>query len=396
MTKSTGNPGATNIKNDGTTDSVLTLAGLTANWSFAGVIADGTTNKTSLVVNNATAFSQTLTGTNTYTGDTTVTAGTLLIDGNQSAATGAVSVASAGTLGGNGTVGGNTTVSGTLSPGSGGIGGLTFGGTLALNAASVSNFEVDADTTTIRDRVLGVSALTYGGKLKITATGTLNVGDSWDLFEFTSQSGTFDNDSSFDTDGSSDPDLPDLGAGLVWQFDYATGVLSVANSSTPFGTWALLKGLDGTPGKEDGKADDPDKDGKNNLQEFAFNGNPLDPSDNGMIAGLVQDASAPSGDELTLIVAVRNGATFSGTGSPTVQSATVAGDGVTYSIEGSVDLATIPGSNVSHVAGPLNTAPAGSGLTEDLISADWKYHVFKLDASEGLPDKGFLRAKVSE
>jgi hypothetical protein len=44
----------------------------------------------------------------------------------------------------------------------------------------------------------------------------------------------------------------------------------------------------------------------------------------------------------------------------------------------------------------LNTAPAGSGLTEDLTSSDWKYHTFKLDASEGLPDKGFLRAKVSE
>jgi hypothetical protein len=77
-----------------------------------------------------------------------------------------------------------------------------------------------------------------------------------------------------------------------------------------------------------------------------------------------------------------------------VQSATV--DGVTYTIEGTVDLSTIPGSAVSHIAGPLNSAPAGSGLTADLTSEDWKYHVFKLDASEGLPDKGFLRAKVSE
>jgi hypothetical protein len=33
-------------------------------------------------------------------------------------------------------------------------------------------------------------------------------------------------------------------------------------------------------------------------------------------------------------------------------------------------------------------------LSPDLTGKDWEYHSFKLDASEGLGSKGFLRAKV--
>lgn len=167
--------------------------------------------------------------------------------------------------------------------------------------------------------------------------------------------------------------------------------LNYVPSSTPFQDWALANGLDGTVGKENGKTDDPDGDGKNNNFEFAFNGNPLSGSDNGMMAGLVQDASAPAGNELTLVIAVRDGATFANAGSPVVQTATV--DEVTYTIEGTLDLVTIPGSDVSHAAGPSDTAPLATGLP-DLTGTDWEYHTFKLDASEGLGNKGFLRAKA--
>ena len=47
-----------------------------------------------------------------------------------------------------------------------------------------------------------------------------------------------------------------------------------------YDSWAASKGLDGTPGKENGLADDPDKDGIPNLTEFYLDGNPLanDPS----------------------------------------------------------------------------------------------------------------------
>ncbi|MEK7949755.1 beta strand repeat-containing protein [Luteolibacter soli] len=42
-----------------------------------------------------------------------------------------------------------------------------------------------------------------------------------------------------------------------------------------YDSWASSKGLDGTPGKENGLADDPDKDGIQNLTEFYLDGNPL-------------------------------------------------------------------------------------------------------------------------
>jgi len=69
------------IKNDSaTTDSTLTLAGLTDNRSFSGAIMDGSNGKkTSLVVNNSNAFTQTLAGANAYTGTTTISAGTLAL-----------------------------------------------------------------------------------------------------------------------------------------------------------------------------------------------------------------------------------------------------------------------------------------------------------------------------
>ncbi|MCW1924891.1 autotransporter-associated beta strand repeat-containing protein [Luteolibacter arcticus] len=42
-----------------------------------------------------------------------------------------------------------------------------------------------------------------------------------------------------------------------------------------FESWAASKGLDGTPGKENGLTDDPEKDGIPNLSEFYLDGNPL-------------------------------------------------------------------------------------------------------------------------
>lgn len=86
-----------------------------------------------------------------------------------------------------------------------------------------------------------------------------------------------------------------------------------------------------------------------------------------------------------LILAVRDGAVF------TAGSATVAG--ITYTVEGSLDLA-FPSSVVSST-GPSDTAPAATGLPS-LAGTAWEYHTFKLDASEGLAGKGFLRLKATQ
>ncbi|MFZ4767178.1 MAG: beta strand repeat-containing protein, partial [Roseimicrobium sp.] len=68
------------VTNSGTSNSLLTLTGLSADRNFTGVISDGGTNKVAVTLNGA-GFIQTFGGTvaNTYTGDTIVTGGTLAL-----------------------------------------------------------------------------------------------------------------------------------------------------------------------------------------------------------------------------------------------------------------------------------------------------------------------------
>ncbi len=160
--------------------------------------------------------------------------------------------------------------------------------------------------------------------------------------------------------------------------------VGAGSPSTPFEQWITTNHPE-IPAELRGPGDDPDNDGTPNLLEFALNGNPSDPSDNGAIASLIQDSSAPAGNELTLVIAVRDGASFTG-GTATV-------DGITYTVEGSLDL-VFPGASVSGT-GPSDTAPAATGLP-DLTGTPWEYHTFKLDASEGLGGRGFLRLKVTQ
>jgi len=176
--------------------------------------------------------------------------------------------------------------------------------------------------------------------------------------------------------------------------DFSNISFAVATGpADPFADWALAAGLDGSPGRENGRTDDPDGDGDDNFREFAFNGDPLSAASRGLAAAVVQDVAGAAGDELTLVVAVRDGAVFAATGSSPglTQVATV--DGIAYAIEGALDLA-FPGADASSVGAPSDTAPAATGLP-DLTGTAWEYHTFRLDASEGLPDRGFLRASAA-
>jgi autotransporter-associated beta strand protein len=95
-----GNPtnGVYSITNAGGNDSILTLAGLTANRTFNGRIVDGGAGQRIALVMNSIGFTQTLTSANAYTGNTTVSNGTLAIQVAAIATNSTVSVAAGAVL----------------------------------------------------------------------------------------------------------------------------------------------------------------------------------------------------------------------------------------------------------------------------------------------------------
>lgn len=208
----------------------------TGNIELNGTVALGAQPKT-LTINNAmTSLNGVIGGTGstfTKTGS-----GILAINGNANTAVKPLAV-DAGTLAGIGNYNGPVTIAAiaTLAPGNS-IGTLTINNTLTLNG--LSDFELDASLAGLNssDSVLGITDLVYGGNLQVSAvSGTLAVGQSWQLFAAANPSGTFANDSFFGTAGDGTL-LPTLGDG-VWAFDYGTGVLSIVAIPEP-GTVTLL------------------------------------------------------------------------------------------------------------------------------------------------------------
>lgn len=292
-----------------------------------------------------------------HTGTTTVTGGNLVVNGSM-ANTSTTTVSSGAGLGGDGTIGGSATYNSgsklpwTVSNWTAGptldAGTVTMNGTVTVvvDESSLVNFTNATKTFTI----LSATNLTVG-TVVVDASG------------FTSGAGTWTAQKT----------------GNTLELVYTSGAAPIA-----FGSWALGKGLDGTAGKENGVAADPDGDGKNNLAEFAFDGNPLNGSDSGKFYSLIADSSdVDVNKELILTVAVRKTApVFAGTPSPV---STV--DGITYTIQGSSDLAAFS-TSVSVVA------PVITGLPTP--GADYEYRSFSLDGSNLLSGRGFLRAMVTQ
>ena len=267
-----------------------------------------------------------------------------------------------------------------------------------LTVAADSQITLAPAANGVTNSIQGTGNLILDGKIFLNLAGTdTTPGNSWTLVN-TATLATEDYDPASFLVNSSLGAFTEvvatpgtwklLAAGNEWTFTESTGLLGVGPISDPFVPW-----IDSFfPGETNtaiiGKTADPDNDGADNLAEFALNGNPNSGSNNGLTAVLIQDATAPAGNELTLVAAVRDGAVFA-TGPNGVQTATV--DGVVYTIQGSLAL-TFPDSPVS-VGSASDTAPAATGLPS-LAATAWEYRTFKLDASEGLPGKGFLRAKI--
>lgn len=341
-----------NIASTATTR-VLDLGGdSTANNAFNGVLSNA--NSPGLAKTGSGTW--TLNGVNLHTGATTIAGGALVLGSSGSiAASTTLSISAGAEL--------DTTakLSHTLPAN------VTFG----LNGNSDTSGLIDATGQSLD---IDAAAVTFN------ITGTLTA-PAYVLANYASISGTAAFASATAPDGYT----------LNYTHNNGTQIALVKSIASPFGIW-----IDSFfPGETDpaitGANADPDGDGASNLLEFALKGIPNNGANHGLSASLIQDASAPTGSELTLIAAVRDGATFTSSGDPITQTTTI--DSVVYSIQGSLDLVTLPGSSVSHASGPADTAPAATALP-DLTGTDWEYHTFKLNASEGLSDKGFLRIKV--
>jgi endo-1,4-beta-xylanase len=269
-------------------------------------------------------------------------------------------------------------------------------GTLELGDGGRLKFRIGATSGT-NNRITGAGNVNLDGAFLIDTADAITAGltsGSWTLEDVPSLTGPYG--ATFSVNGFSD-----AGSNLwtmedatrKWTFNETTGTLTLSPvGGTPYEAWIDSPEFNAPPlsAAEKLETADVDFDGCPNYLEFALHGNPVDASNQGLTAPLIQDSSAPAGDELTLVAAIRNGALFRSQPDGTL-AATV--DGMTYTIEGSLDV-IFPSEAVSST-GPAAIAPAATGLP-DLTGSDWEYHIFKLNTSEGLPGRGFLRIKVAQ
>jgi autotransporter-associated beta strand protein len=281
-------------------------------------------------------------------------------------------------------------------------------GTLVLTAENVyiTNTTVNDGTLALADNaqlkfVLGASS---GVNNSLTGTGTVTLSGDFNIDTtaadaLASGTWTLENVSTATyTPGASgftvigfndiggDQWEKDLGGGKKYTFDETTGVLTLASGSA-YDSWAAAKGLTGLSGFENGRADDPDKDGRNNLQEFAFDGNPLSGANDGKVVGKVATVSAAQ--VLTLTLPVRNGAIFAPDSGDQLAGPI---DGIYYRVEGGNDLVTFA-DNIAEV-----TTGDETTIQTDLpgVSSGWTYRTFRVSGTVSSVQKDFMRAKTSE
>jgi autotransporter-associated beta strand protein len=362
-----------NVSNVSTPRSVI-LGGTGGSGKITGVISNGSN---SLGVDKNGPNTWILTGENTNSGPVTINGGTLQIgDGGATGTPGSGSVTNHGSLVINRS--GELTLAGAIS----GTGSLTHAGPglTILNVAS--SYTGD---TLISNGTLSPSAASFDDQstIRISGEGTL------DLFH--AQTDTV---KSLVIDGVPQAaglwgrigSIAALNADFETDFITSDGLLNVTTGgsiATPFEEWAALLEL---PDGKDGPADDADSDGLTNLQEFAFDGNPLSGANDGKTVVKIAPVAGVPTLTLTLPVRAAVGA-FSG---GNAISATA--DGVTYLIEGSGGLATWL-LEIDEVTGADATA-IQAGLPA--LNSGWTYRSFRSPGPIATTDAEFLRAGVSE
>ncbi|MBP7948376.1 MAG: autotransporter-associated beta strand repeat-containing protein [Verrucomicrobiales bacterium] len=312
----------------------------------------------------------TLNGTSPYSGPTTISAGILQVDGALTASP--VSVNTGGTLGGSGTLGAAATVAsgGTVAPGAS-AGTLSFGSTLTFDAGSFYEAEITGAAASDKVNVAGV--LAANGTIKVVLAGYSPVGgETYDLADAASITGV----PVFDFSAAA------LGVGLTWDTSQflTSGTIKVSGAGDPYSAWAAASGVTG------GRNDDDDKDGASNLLEFATNSHPLTNSAGPRVYGKLHPLG---GDQvLTLTIAARSGAVFSG---PVRQTATR--DTVVYTVEGSDDLAVWNTVVISEL-NAVDSAAVQAALGLPALDVGWEWHTFRTDGGTSTDPGDFARLAV--
>jgi fibronectin-binding autotransporter adhesin len=367
----------------------------TGNLLFTGDVNAGGGSKMFTVDNAVTEFSGVIIGTgggvntltkagagtlifsgdNTYTHTTTISAGTLQV-GNGG---------STGTLGSSAVINNASLVINRTMPE--GVTEISFNniisGSGSVTHAGPAFTILAADNTYTGDTIItdgtlspSVACLADGAAVRISGNGKL------DLFH-----GETDTVNSLYINGV--PQSAGIwggeGSGAQFETPYLSGsglleVTTRGSVATPYDDWAAGKGLTEA---NNGPTSDPDNDLRNNLAEFAMDGDPLSGSDGERV--FVKVAQVGGIDALTLTLPVRSGVgVFSGT-----TSLSGSGDGVTYHIEGSYALGPWTLGIEEVVGGDATAIQADLPALRD----GWVYRTFRNPGAVSEQPRGFMRAR---
>jgi autotransporter-associated beta strand protein len=181
---------------------------------ISGVIGGGPASQAVIKYDSGTWI---LSATNTYTGPTRILDGVLLVNGV--IGSGSVTVTN-GTLGGSGVIKGPVQLQhgSTLSPGTS-IGTLIISNNCVQTTGATTIMEINRELNSF-DQLICSGSLVFGGTLVVTNfAGEFLLGDSFRLFIAASIAGAFNQ-----------LELPPLGPELGWQFNAASGQLSVVST----------------------------------------------------------------------------------------------------------------------------------------------------------------------
>ncbi len=322
----------------------------------------------------------------TYSGPTNINGGTLRVNNLAGSATGtsALAVNNGGTLAGSGFISGPVTVTagGTVSPGTG-AGALstavtTFAGGSALaweitdwtgaagtgydvlNATSLAVTATPSAPVTIRVNSVSLANFSAANRsfTLVSTTGGITGFDA----------GAFVVDASGFAPATGSWTVSQSGNDLVLNFSTVAG-------SNPYDVWAAAEGL---AGADADKSADPDRDGLNNLGEFALNSKPKSAVDPGKMRVAV--ANIGGSNYLTLTLPVRAGVSFTGD-----TELVGVGSGVRYRIQGDTAL-NAWASDVDEVAPALS-----AGLP--VPDTGWTYRTFRTAAPISPGTRHYLRGK---